>query len=104
MSYKIGQKFEGIYPPEAAIWCNANGAHIEKKKKCYYIVENAAPTEKEVAQERINELKGLLAASDYKAIKYAEGLLTAEEYAETKAQRAAWRAEINELEAKLEVA
>lgn len=24
--YAIGQKFEGTYPPEAAQWCNENGA------------------------------------------------------------------------------
>lgn len=60
------------------------------------------PTEEEVAemqrQARIAELKQLLAESDYKAIKYAEGWLTAEDYAATKAQRQAWRDEINELE------
>lgn len=47
---------------------------------------------------RIMELKRLLAESDYKAIKYAEGLITAEEYAPIKAERQAWRDEINELE------
>lgn len=26
--YAIGQKFEGAYPPEAAVWCNDNGAMI----------------------------------------------------------------------------
>lgn len=26
--YAIGQKFEGTYPPEAAVWCNDNGAMI----------------------------------------------------------------------------
>lgn len=26
--YYIGQIFEGKYPPEAAIWCNANNAYI----------------------------------------------------------------------------
>lgn len=61
------------------------------------------PTEEEVAemqrQARIAELKQLLAESDYKAIKYAEGWLTADEYADTKAQRQAWREEINALEA-----
>lgn len=50
---------------------------------------------------RINELKRLLAETDYKAIKYAEGVITAEEYAETKAQRQAWRDEINEIEGSL---
>lgn len=50
---------------------------------------------------RIKELMLLLKKTDYKAIKYAEGELSAEEYAETLAQRREWRAEINELEAKL---
>ena len=26
--YAIGQKFEGTYPPDAAVWCNENGAMI----------------------------------------------------------------------------
>lgn len=60
------------------------------------------PTEEEVAEQtrlaRIEELKALLAESDYKAIKYAEGWLTGDEYAFTKAQRQEWRDEINRLE------
>lgn len=47
--------------------------------------------------ERIAELKQLLEGSDYKAIKYAEGLVSEEEYAKTKAQRQAWREELNSL-------
>lgn len=52
-------------------------------------------------QTGINLLKSYLKSTDYKAIKYAEGEITAEEYAETKAKRRAWRAEINALEAEL---
>ena len=50
---------------------------------------------------RVKELKRKLAETDYKAIKWAEGELTAEEYAETKAMRKAWRDEINVLEKQL---
>lgn len=50
---------------------------------------------------RIIELKQKLQETDYKAIKYAEGELSVEEYAETKAQRRAWREEINKLEEEL---
>ena len=50
---------------------------------------------------RIIELKSNLRSTDYLAIKYAEGQLTAEEYATTKAQRQAWRDEINALEAQI---
>lgn len=60
------------------------------------------PTEAEVAEmERVAEIERLkeqLAATDYKAIKHAEGWLTDEEYAPTKAQRQQWRERINELE------
>lgn len=55
-------------------------------------------TEKELAAIEIAELKAKLAATDYKAIKYAEGVMSAAEYAETKAQREAWRNRINTLE------
>ena len=50
---------------------------------------------------RINELKKLLASTDYQAIKYAEGQISEEEYAPIKAQRQAWRDEINRLEEEL---
>ncbi len=64
------------------------------------------PTEEEIARKeklaRIAELKRLLAASDYEAIKYAEGWFTEQEYAPYKAQRQAYRDEINELEAEVE--
>ena len=55
-------------------------------------------TEEEKIQIQIEELKALLVATDYQAIKFAEGILTAEEYAPIKAQRQAWRDEINMLE------
>lgn len=42
-----------------------------------------------------------LQASDYQALKYAEGALTEQEYAPIKAQRQAWRNEINQLESEL---
>ena len=51
--------------------------------------------------QRVAELKRNLAETDYRAIKYAEGQYTEEEYAPYKKQRQEWRAEINELEEKL---
>lgn len=47
---------------------------------------------------RIEILKNELASTDYKAIKYAEGWLSEEEYAPIKAARQAIRDEINALE------
>ena len=51
--------------------------------------------------EQIGELKVKLGQSDYKALKYIEGELTAEEYAPIKAERHLWRSQINELESQL---
>lgn len=50
------------------------------------------------AEARIIVLKRYLAETDYQAIKYSEGAISEEEYADMKAQRQAWRDEINELE------
>ena len=54
--------------------------------------------EKRKKQERIAELKGLLALSDYIAAKLAEGAATREEYADKLSERQSWRDEINKLE------
>ena len=51
--------------------------------------------------KQIEELKQQLAQSDYQAIKFAEGWLTAEEYAPIKAHRQSLRDQINSLEAEL---
>lgn len=56
---------------------------------------------KQKAQARMAELKSYLSATDYQAIKFAEGELSAEDYADMKVQRAEWRAEINQLEEKI---
>lgn len=65
-------------------------------------VQPYQPTEEELAQQQreaeIWSLKEQLRESDYKAIKYAEGWITAEDYAPIKAQRQEWRERINELE------
>lgn len=47
---------------------------------------------------RIEELKQNLKDTDYKAIKYAEGQISEQDYASIKTLRQAWRDEINELE------
>lgn len=50
---------------------------------------------------KIYELKDKLAATDYIAIKFAEGIISEIEYMATKNQRQAWRAEINSNETKI---
>lgn len=47
-------------------------------------------------QEEINNRELWLKDSDYKALKFLEGSISAEDYEPIKAQRQAWRDEINE--------
>lgn len=70
----------------------------ELKIKNGELVDNASKLK---IQARITELKTLLAATDYKALKFAEGAITKTEYAETKVLRQSYRDEINKLEAEL---
>ena len=78
---------------------------------CYYLKDDKLiydDTAKEKAEKQekilmqINELKQLLTQSDYKALKYAEGWLSTDEFKETLDQRQLWRNQINELESELE--
>lgn len=86
---------------QAAEWCNSTQqATIEDKGEYYEVVEIPAPTQGELNAMEIEHLKGELLSTDYKCLKYVDGALTDEEYAEVKAYRAELRARINELEAK----
>lgn len=84
---------------QVAEWCNEGQQyHIEEQGEYYAVVKNPEPKEEEIKQARINELKQLLADTDYVVIKIAEGSATKEEYADVIEQRKAWREEIRELE------
>ena len=52
-------------------------------------------------QYKISEAKTKLSQTDYQAIKYFEGFISEADYAQIKAQRQAWRDEINVLESEL---
>lgn len=56
---------------------------------------------KYLVESEIAVRKQKLTATDYQAIKFAEGFLSADEYAGVKEQRETWRREINALEAEL---
>ena len=72
--------------------------HDETEEIKVYIPYTDEELQKIASEARIEELKRLLRASDYKAIKYAEGVISPEEYAPVKAERQAYRDEINDLE------
>lgn len=85
--------------------------HFYNASFCYYLKDSKlvyddkakerAEKQEEII-EKINELKQLLTQSDYKALKYAEGWLSADEFKSTLDQRHLWRTQINELESELE--
>lgn len=63
----------------------------------FKIVEIPQPTQKELNEQEIEMLKNYLESTDYVVIKIAEGVATAEEYADVIAERARARATINQL-------
>lgn len=93
--FKIGDKLTRENYTQGAIWCRKNNATITDN---LVIVQSPEPTEEELKQARILELKTKLAETDYVVIKIAEGDATREEYEEVLDQRKAWRDEIHELE------
>lgn len=53
MNFAIHQIFENDYPPEAAVWCNENGAYIEELSpvngvRQFQIVAIPEPTPEEI--------------------------------------------------------
>lgn len=59
---------------------------------------------REQIEAEIRGLQQLLTATDYKALKHADGVISDEEYEETRQLRINYRQQINDLEAELEAA
>ena len=71
MTFEIGQIFEGEYPPEAAVWCNAGGEayikEIEPKGSVrrFQIVKTPEPTDEELAVQVRSERDRKITETDY---------------------------------------
>lgn len=71
MDFFIGKIFEGGYPPEAAVWCNAGGeAYIKEIEpmgsvRRFQIVKAPEPTGKELSTQARTERDRKLAKTDY---------------------------------------
>ena len=63
--FEIGQILTKENYTQAAIWCNKNGAHIEKQGAEYVIAVNPPPAEPTVQQRRELVLAEKSGASDY---------------------------------------
>ena len=59
---------------------------------------------REQIEAEIRGLQQLLTATDYKALKHADGVISDEEYEETRQLRINYRQQINDLEEELEAA
>lgn len=73
-------------------------AHTETEDIQVYVPYTEDELAKMDRVREVAELKAHLSATDYQAIKYAEGVISIDEYAPMKEQRQAWRDKINELE------
>ena len=103
MNFELGTIFTSDNYKGAYNYVSENGYTIEEiepkgEERQFKIVEIPQPTEEEIAQARISELKQMLADTDYVVIKIAEGEATKEEYADVLANRKAWREELRLLQ------
>jgi len=65
VEFKLGQIFKDKYPPEAAVWCNNNGAFIEKTSEGYVIKEVPGPSSEELFVSLRSIRDARLAETDY---------------------------------------
>ena len=95
-AFKMGWDIEHNYIPIADTEQSDVNGWTYPKDVCPHKSERDKQIE--LWNREIFELKEELQRTDYKAIKYAEGVLTDEDYQPTGIQRQAWRKRINELE------
>lgn len=86
---------------EQVILCKTKLVGVENGKA---VLDNSGDYTEEAKRlkklAKIAKLKKQLADTDYQAIKHSEGLISDADYEAIKAERQAWRDEINELEEK----
>ena len=75
MEFYIGQIFEGTYPSEAVDWCNKRGdcfisdVSTDNGVRTFELKSLPTPTEDEIKQREILEIKAKLDAIDLKSIR-----------------------------------
>ena len=94
MAYRLGTFENGIPLSEVEFSDIDDWPYL--KDKCPHKTQEMK--DRDNAIQEITQLKKQLSNTDYKAIKFAEGQLTEEEYSATRSQRASWRARINKLQ------
>lgn len=93
----LAQKIRANYPDIEYV-LDESGNLIDVNIK---IADKEKRQKKEEYSKQIAQLKIQLRNTDYQALKFAEGQIAAADYEAIKAQRQAWRDEINRLENKI---
>lgn len=99
-----GSKQKIVIPDNARVMTEEDSAYFQAKADEATVQRNKAIQIGNINEEivgfkqQIAKLKRNLASTDYQALKHSDGFLTDDEYAPAKAQRQAWREEINLLE------
>ena len=96
LAYKIGLDIEHNYIPISDTQQSDINGWTYKKDVCP--MKTDEDKLKDEYRIEIQQLKKLLSDTDYKAIKYAEGQISEEEYASVRAERQGYRDRINYLE------
>ena len=78
-TYEIGQTFEDTYSPDAAIWCNENGALIvelesQNGKRIFQIQEPPPPSLEKIKAQKIAALKKERDVREEAPVEYKEKL------------------------------
>lgn len=102
MDFKIGQIFEGTYPPEAAAWCNSRGdCYIEEidasedGTRRFQIVKSPEPTPEEIEAQKLAQAKSDRAEAVGKITVEVDGMVfDGDEKAQSRMARAIQAAEI----------
>jgi hypothetical protein len=97
-AYKRGWDLSNNIPVEGVQVSNINYGYYPKE---LCPMKTEADLLKDQYRLEITQLKKQLSDTDYKAIKYAEGQISEEDYASVRAKRQSYRDRINELEALL---
>ena len=80
-TFIVGQIFEGIYPPDAAQWCNENKCYISEIEtsedgiRRFIIEETLPPTEEEIAAAELKKAKAERAEYVSKIVVEVDGML-----------------------------
>lgn len=79
MTFHINQVFAGEYPPDAARWCNENGAYIEEidpvnGSRHFQIKAVPEPTAEELAERALAEAKAVRSEAVGKLVVDVDGM------------------------------